>query len=247
MLSFHLLPHTVKIKLLLILIISASHLFSIGQTAIVHTNNGAKKVLDGDLRGAVAEFEKAIELDPDYEKAYFNMAICQYKLKDYKDAVESLTKVLAIKPGFYNAIYYRAYSNYRMKAYDAALEDFAALIKKDPRKSDYYRYRADIFYHREDFAKAAMEYETMTQIKPTDHFANYRMAMCMLKLRKSEDAIKYLDAAIAAKPEYKEALGERGVAKLQRGDKTGCDDLKKAVELGEKAESVMELIEKHCK
>lgn len=236
-----------KIKVLNTLFLVLFAAISFGQTAIAHTNNGAKKVLDGDLRGAIDEFQKAVALDPEYEKAYFNMAICQYKLKEYEGAVESLTKVLEIKPGFYSALYYRAYSNYRMKAYDAALVDFASLIEKDPRKSDYYRYRADIYYHRDDFAKAALEYEKMVQIKPDDSFANYRMGMCMLKLRKSKEALPYFDAAIAAQPDYKEALGERGVAKLQLGEKSGCDDLNRAVALGENAESVLELIKKYCK
>ncbi len=203
--------------------------------------------MNGDLNGAVAEFQKAIELDPEYDKAYFNMAICQFKLKDYEGAVKSLTKVLEIKPGFYNALYYRAYSNYRMKAYDAALEDFAALLRKDPRKSDYYRYRADIYYHRQDWAKAGVEYEKMIQIKPSDSFANYRMGMYLLKMRKAKEALPYFDAAIESKPTYKEALAERGVVKIQLGDKSGCDDLQKSVDLGEDAESVQEPIKTYCK
>jgi len=98
-----------------------------------------------------------------------------------------------------------------------------------------------------DFGKAALEYEKITQIKPKDHFANYRMGMCLLKLRRSQEALPYFDAAIAAKSDYKEAFGQRGVIKLQKGDVTGCDDLKRAVKLGEDAESVKELISQHCK
>ena len=68
------------------------------------------------------------------------------------------------------------------------------------------------------------EYDGVLEIKPAHHTANFKKGMCLLKLHKQQEAIPFFDAAILAKPRYTEALAERGVAKLNLGDSSGCDD-----------------------
>jgi tetratricopeptide (TPR) repeat protein len=50
-------------------------------------------------------YEKAIEINHDYDTAYYNMGIAYAKLDKFKEAIEALKKVIEIKPDFDKAYY----------------------------------------------------------------------------------------------------------------------------------------------
>ena len=60
------------------------------QIAEEYLNFGYDKVEQKDYRGAIQDFNKAIELKPDYAKAYFNRGIAKANLQDYKGAITGL-------------------------------------------------------------------------------------------------------------------------------------------------------------
>ena len=49
---------------------------------------------------AIANFNKALEINPDYESCYHNRAFCYDQLKDFDKAIEDYTKVIEMKPHF---------------------------------------------------------------------------------------------------------------------------------------------------
>ena len=46
-----------------------------------------------DYKGAIADYTKAIEIDPNYADAYNNRGIAKDELKDYKGAIADYTKL----------------------------------------------------------------------------------------------------------------------------------------------------------
>ena len=47
-----------------------------------------------------------------------------------------------------------------------------------------------------------------------------------------QQAIEDLDKAVALKPDFAEAFGNRGIAKIKMGNPDGCVDLKSSADLG---------------
>jgi len=75
-----------------ILVLLAAFVRSVhGDTALDHFNRGVDKAQTNDLRGAIAEYTKAIELKPDYANAYVGRGTAKYGLKDNKGAVADYT------------------------------------------------------------------------------------------------------------------------------------------------------------
>ncbi len=67
--------------------------FSFGQkTAQDYYNNGNAKAELQDYRGAIADYNKAIELKPDFAEAYINRGRAKYELKDLDGACLDLSK-----------------------------------------------------------------------------------------------------------------------------------------------------------
>jgi len=77
------------ILITLALLISA---VSFGQTAEEYFDNGLSKYDLKDFYGAISDYNKAIELDPNYAKAYYNRGLSKDDLKDYNGAIADYNK-----------------------------------------------------------------------------------------------------------------------------------------------------------
>ena len=73
---------------------------SFGQTAAEYHLDGMKKVLNEDFYGAIADYTKAIEIDPNYDLAYAFRGVSKYYLEDYYGAIADYTKAIEIDPDF---------------------------------------------------------------------------------------------------------------------------------------------------
>ena len=73
---------------------------SFGQTAEEYSHQGVAKFKLQDYTGAIADFNKAIELDPDPADGavYLIRGFAKFSLQDYKGAIADYTKAIAISP-----------------------------------------------------------------------------------------------------------------------------------------------------
>ena len=69
-------------------------------------NSGVDKAQSGNLQGAIADWTKAIEMNPIFTKAYFNRGVAKENLKDYQASIADYTKAIEI-----DSEYYPAYTN----------------------------------------------------------------------------------------------------------------------------------------
>ena len=59
---------------------------------------GLDKANQGDYQGAIAAYNQAIKINPNYLQAYGNRAVARSHLKDNQGAIEDYQKVLQLKP-----------------------------------------------------------------------------------------------------------------------------------------------------
>ena len=69
-------------------------------------NSGLDKAERGNLKGAIADWTKAIDIYPRYAHAYYNRGIAKRLLDDYEGAISDYSKAIALNPN-----YYQAYTN----------------------------------------------------------------------------------------------------------------------------------------
>src|SRR5665647_3442468 len=65
-----------------------------GKSAQEYYDQGHAKILDGDNKGAIVDFNKAIEIDKKYVDAYINRGIAKNGIEDYKGAEDDYTIAL---------------------------------------------------------------------------------------------------------------------------------------------------------
>jgi Tfp pilus assembly protein PilF len=95
-------------------------------------NEGCKKAQQGDLKGAITEYNKAIAFKPDFKSALHNRAIAKYKSQDAQAAMADLDKVLSIAPDRVESYILRGIIKSKQKNFTGAIEDFdmAIFLKK---------------------------------------------------------------------------------------------------------------------
>lgn len=69
---------------------------------------------ENELKQALKDLSKAVELDPKFIDALYYKAVVQKKLKDYEGAVETLDKALEIEP---QAVYSKALKKLILQKY----------------------------------------------------------------------------------------------------------------------------------
>jgi len=85
-----------------------------------YQNMGRAHSTKRDYEAAIEYFKKAIELKPDYAKAYYNMAGAYGNNQDYDKAIEYFEKTIELRPDYADAYYYIGYA-YELKG-DTAKE-----------------------------------------------------------------------------------------------------------------------------
>jgi predicted AlkP superfamily phosphohydrolase/phosphomutase len=69
-----------------------------GDNPDAHNNLGQRYQKNGEYEKAIAEYEKAIRMNPNFSGAINNLGICYGKLKRFREAEETFRKALAINP-----------------------------------------------------------------------------------------------------------------------------------------------------
>jgi tetratricopeptide (TPR) repeat protein len=88
-------------------------------------NKGTCKAALEDYRGAIINFDKAIDLMPFYAAAFFNRAFSKYKLKDYTGALVDYEKVLKLSPKDAKSYYFVGLIKYEFGDTNGACLDWS--------------------------------------------------------------------------------------------------------------------------
>src|SRR3569833_2413136 len=82
--------------------------YCFAQTADSFIQSGNQKANKKDYKGAIADFTRAIEINPNLSKAYFYRANAYGNIKDDESAIKDYTKTFELATANTNALFYRA-------------------------------------------------------------------------------------------------------------------------------------------
>ena len=101
-------------------------------------NKGVAKAQSNDFKGAIVDFNMAIELNPQFAEAYYNRGSAKFRLQDNKSAIEDFNKAISINPTFTQAYYNRGVVKVQLQDYRGALPDFNKTIELQSDFADAY-------------------------------------------------------------------------------------------------------------
>lgn len=100
-----------------------------------------------DANAALANFNKAIKMYPNYLDAWIRKGITLHDIKEYHEAEICFNEATRLSPLFFKAFYNRAKNRLAMKLYEEAFSDFSKASEIKPRHIATYEYLAETCMH----------------------------------------------------------------------------------------------------
>ena len=163
-----------------------------------YNNRGIAYGNKGDYDKAIADHNKAIELDPKYAKAYNNRGADNAD-RDYEKALADYNKAIELDPKYAMAYLNRG-NIYRKKKgdYDRAIIEYNTALEIDPQFAWAYYVRGNAYSQKKDFDKAIDDYNKAIELDPGIVGAYYNMA-CLYSINNhTAEACMSLEKAITA-------------------------------------------------
>jgi len=176
---------------------------------LTHNNHKAwleqgNKLFDSEhYEKAMADYDKAIQIKPDYYEAWFNRGLVLYELGHYQETLASYDKAIQFKPDYYNAWFNRAalLAN-EFNHYKKALVNYDFVIQLKPDSYLAWSYRGRALVELGDYEEALASYDKAIQLEPNYHNAWFaRFKVLYNKLGRRQEAIAGIIEFIELNPE----------------------------------------------
>jgi tetratricopeptide (TPR) repeat protein len=163
----------------------------------------------GDFSGAIKEFNKVIEVEPDYQKAYYYRGFSKFKRADYRNAIQDLNKAIEINPNDFIAFNTRGNVNMRLDDYESAVEDFSKAFKLNPQ---YENISANLISAKEklSFSLEIQKLNKAVSINPNDSELYLKRGNLYKSQSKFQEALYEYTKAIECDQDNIEAFFNRG-------------------------------------
>ncbi|HKO36672.1 MAG TPA: tetratricopeptide repeat protein [Pyrinomonadaceae bacterium] len=197
-------------------------------TAAEFYNRGVIRQKSKDLDGALADYTRAIELDPSLHAAYHNRAVIRYDRKDFDGAIADADKLLALKPNFAFAYGIRGAARGGKGDFDGAIADIERAIQLDVSLSERLKpFLQNAYYNRggarlkkKDLDGAIADFDRSVALQPGDVDAYRQRALARRRKSDFDGAIADYTKIIELRPTGVEAYLERGLLRLLK-DRAG--------------------------
>ena len=135
--------------------------------ALRQHSKGTESMLADKFKEAIFYFKKAIEFNPGFTEAYYNLGITYEKLGKYKDSIEALERVIQLEPDHANAYYALGYAYYQLKKYNDAVAAFKQSIKIKPDNAFAHSKLGHVYILKGNEEAAREHYEVLKTLNST--------------------------------------------------------------------------------
>ena len=132
-----------------------------------------------DADKSIADYNKAIEINPNYALAFYNRGFAWVVKKEYPKAIEDYRKAIDIEPNYASAYVIKASILRAMKKYDTAIADYDKAIDIDPDYANaYYNRGLAKKEHNIDLEGSKRDFQKYLELTPNENdiwarYANY--------------------------------------------------------------------------
>jgi len=198
----------------------------------IYVNRGIAKQKSNDIYGAMRDFRKALQLNPNHALAKHHLGTASKSIHpDSSSAM--LDEAIADNPNMPFAYAERGYARMEKRQYREALEDYNQAIRLDPSNPEYFLNRGLIREKVADPEGAYKDYTQAISLRADFYKAWLNRGNLLFRRGKLIEAVEDYSVAITYNARYSSAYYNRAVALDQlHQSEAACGDLNTAEALG---------------
>ncbi len=150
----------------------------------------------GQYDNAVANADKAIGLDPTFERAYYIKGLALKRQRKFTEAMVAFAGCLEQNPAYSEAAVELGKLHDSTGNPDKAIAVFTTALQNNPQAQKVYYELGRIYLDKNNFNKAAENFNKATQIDPEYGLAFLSLGVALTELGRTEEALVALDNSI---------------------------------------------------
>ncbi len=176
----------------------------------------------GDTIQAVADIDKAIEIDKYISSAYAQRAVIKVLHDaDYDAALVDMNEALRLDPKEVSYYFNRARIKYHQEDLLGAMEDYDYILQLDPGNTMTYYNRGLLRMQVGERNKAIADFSAVIEAEPDNYFAIYNRALLYDMIGSYGKAIADFNQVLEEYPDFVVGFYARSEAKRKSGDRKG--------------------------
>lgn len=180
-------------------------------------HQGSRQLEAKDNEAALANFDRALNLQPDHYKAWFGQGMALGNLERHKDALRSFDEALGLEPNASFGWHNRAIALGKLGRPLDALNSFDRAIEFNPCAASIWHNRGLLLIDMGLYYKAVLSFDRSLHLQPDAHWTWYNRGNALLELQLYYLALNSFDRAIEFNPDDAKAWYNRALAANSMG------------------------------
>ncbi len=201
------------------------------QQAEFYTRRGIIYAEKGDRDHSLADFNMALELDPEYASAYDHRGAWYMGQREPGKALADMNRALELAPDNAEYYYHRGMLHHLREDLAKALADYAKALELDPTNAEIYESRGKMHTLRNDLEAALADFNRALELDPTRVYCYHQRGTMYQHKNDLAKTIADFTKALELDPGNDLLRSDRGQVYLQLNDlENALADMNKVVE-----------------
>ena len=182
-----------------------------------HQDRGLLYVEKAIWDDAIKEFEKSVELSPDFSEGWNNLGLCQLYAENIDAGIKALNEAIRHFPGWHIALANLGLAFQKSKKNDQAANYYRQSVTKTPKQPQVWAAMGEVLEVEGKADEAATAYRSALTHAPKYDNALYRLGMLLARRTELDEAEKHLRGALEQNPQAADVAGVLGAIAARRG------------------------------
>lgn len=182
----------------------------------LYSNRGLTKEHLHNFKGALADYNHTLNLNPKYAIGYCNRGGIKYNLKHYIEAIPDFKRAIRYQSHYPKAWFFLGMAESRGKKLKAAIKTFTTLIQIIPKSFVPFFERGCVYLNLNQYSKAAQDFQKSLKLASIDDSSKVailnNLGMTENNLHHYQQAKNHLQTALKIIPDNRYAITNLKIA-----------------------------------
>jgi tetratricopeptide (TPR) repeat protein len=184
---------------------------------IGHYNLGNTLLQKGRVDEAIAQYQQALQIKPDYVGAHINLGIALLRKGQVDEAIVHFQMALQINPDYAETCYNLGNALLQKGQVDEAIAQYQLALQIKPDYAEAHINLGNVLLQKGHMDEAIVHFQKALQLNPDNAKAHNNLGSALLQKGKVDEAIVHFQKALQLNPDFADAHYNLGNILLQKG------------------------------